>query len=432
MSKRNKYTTGEKICAALGTAAVAYGVYYGIKHYSTGTTGTATADNSAVTNAMKQTYDIAPDDMTKGKNNNEIFLDILNAGRVNGVTDSLEDFTSAYKGLILARAQETGILPEIVITQAIAESSDSNGNFGQGLTVKHGNNFFGIKAGSDWRGNTYVAQDSDGTPNQYFRAYNTPEESINDYFDWMTKNGYTAAVNAVGQSSASDQVDAIAARGYAASPQYSQFLKSILPQAKIVFDNSADTYNPAQGSPQANMGGYGGAVGVVVVLGLIGALVVSKRKKGIHGANDIMTWADKNRMTVAVGGGLIIALALGYYAGRPGNDQGGTQSLEPNAANLNDPTGAKYKIIAENLFGTMNTHPIAGDYNSVYNQLAPLNADELKAVVKAFGTRSGGVLGAPIDLFGWFDAQTVVPFLGWSTDQMIRLKLIFAPTGLWA
>ena len=350
-----------------------------------------------------------------------------------GVTDNPSDFIASYKGLFKRLSDSTGILPEVAFSQALAEAGDSSGKW-PGLTVANANNFFGIKAGSDWTGDVYIATDADGTPLQYFRKYDTPEDSIIDYYSWMVKNGYAAA--AAGQD-ANGQIDAIAARGYAAAPGYSAFLKSILPRSQKLMSLVPDNYVP--GGDGGTMTGGGGLIFGLVTLGLIGAFYGSRKKKG-HNINGVGDWLKNNPKTAgAVAVGVLASYGIAYYMGgkknnpddtAASNDNQGTQDLNVNKSNLTDPTGAKYKIIAENIFDTMNNSILGGDSDLIINSLSPLNGDELNAVVKAFGNRSGKALGIsltnPQNIFGWFDKQLWLP----GTED--KIKAIFAPYGLWS
>jgi hypothetical protein len=211
------------------------------------------------------------------EDNSNVVDDVIVYKEIKGVPMSIDTFASVYKGLFYSLSQGTGILPEVAFSQAIAESSDSNGNFGKGITAVNANNYFGIQADPSWNGEVYVATDSAGTPGVHWRAYASPEDSIKDYYKFMQDNGYADA--AKGSNSASDQIDAIAARGYAGrgNTTYANFLKQIVPRAKNILALSQDTYQ----SSKSDVGSWLGvalAVGIgVTLLGGESFIKVSKK-----------------------------------------------------------------------------------------------------------------------------------------------------------
>ena len=80
---------------------------------------------------------------------------------------------------------EPFVLPSVCMAQSALEC-----DWGQAGIMKKANAFFGIKAGGSWTGKIYVADTWEVAPNgeQYntvanFRAYDTPEESMRDYYN---------------------------------------------------------------------------------------------------------------------------------------------------------------------------------------------------------------------------------------------------------
>lgn len=120
------------------------------------------------------------------------------------------------------------LFPSVVIAQAICES-----NWGQSQIMMRSNAVFGIKAGGNWKGKVYNAKTKecyDGTTytniSANFRAYNSLEESVSDYFDLITKSSrYKFAVNT---KSPLDCITAIKNGGYATSPNYVKIIMAII------------------------------------------------------------------------------------------------------------------------------------------------------------------------------------------------------------
>lgn len=95
------------------------------------------------------------------------------------------------------------------------------------------NAIFGIKATSSWKGKVYNANTKecyDGVNytniNACFRAYNSLEESIKDYFDLIL--GLSRYKNAINSSSPLECITAIKNGGYATSPTYINTIMSII------------------------------------------------------------------------------------------------------------------------------------------------------------------------------------------------------------
>ena len=85
------------------------------------------------------------------------------------------------------------------------------------------NAFFGIKAGSSWKGKVYSSKTNecyDGkTYTQItaaFRAYDSPEESVADYYNLIC--GSSRYAGAVNNGNAESAITAIKNGGYATSP----------------------------------------------------------------------------------------------------------------------------------------------------------------------------------------------------------------------
>lgn len=139
----------------------------------------------------------------------------------------------------LARAEyakrEKWVLPSVCIAQAALETGWGT----SGLMTK-ANAYFGIKAGTSWKGKVYSSKTGecyDGvnytTITDTFRAYDSVEESVADYYDLIC--GATRYAGAVNNADAESTITAIKNGGYATSPTY---IKNVM--------NIIDTYNLTQ------------------------------------------------------------------------------------------------------------------------------------------------------------------------------------------
>ena len=129
------------------------------------------------------------------------------------------DFLDQIAPIIQRTARERGYkFPSAVIAQAVLES-------GWGTTkLSKYNNFFGLKAGSSWKGKTVSMntqeQLSDGrliTVKAVFRAYDTMEQGVQGYFDFISLSRYANLKNA---TSPLDYLQKIKADGYATDHSY--------------------------------------------------------------------------------------------------------------------------------------------------------------------------------------------------------------------
>jgi LysM repeat protein len=141
------------------------------------------------------------------------------------------------------------LFASVVIAQAICESG-----WGQSTIMMKANAIFGIKAGSSWKGkvyNTKTKECYDGinytTITDTFRAYDSLEESIRDYFELICKA--TRYKNALFTESPKACITAIKNGGYATSPTYINTIMSIINSNNLTqYDNVEDVENSVDNS----------------------------------------------------------------------------------------------------------------------------------------------------------------------------------------
>lgn len=130
------------------------------------------------------------------------------------------------------------VLPSICIAQSALETG-----WGTTTLMQKANAYFGIKAYSGWKGKVFSSQTAecyDGinytSITALFRAYDSVEESVADYFDLITKNGrYAGAVN---NYDALSTITAIKNGGYATCPTYIEKIMRIVNQYNLTqYDN---------------------------------------------------------------------------------------------------------------------------------------------------------------------------------------------------
>jgi hypothetical protein len=144
--------------------------------------------------------------------------------------------------------------------------------------------------------------------------------------------------------------------------------------------------------------------------------------------------SDKATAAAAVGvvilGG-IVTYRLGIWGNyNKGTDQNAGVSVKE--SNLSDKSKIKYKNIADSLYQEMNKTGWT-KFSNLYPMLQSLNDDELKQVVKEFGTRASTVpftnfalSGEKYNLFTWFEREI------YSSDNLKKMKRLFEGTNLWS
>lgn len=140
-----------------------------------------------------------------------------------------KDFLETIVPLVQNENSKRGnpLYNSVVIAQAICETG-----WGASSLMMKANAIFGIKATSNWKGKVYNARTKEYySGNVYnivdcFRAYNTYEESIKDYFDLICNN--SRYKKALYTNNPTECITAIKNGGYATSPVYINTIMSII------------------------------------------------------------------------------------------------------------------------------------------------------------------------------------------------------------
>lgn len=127
-----------------------------------------------------------------------------------------------------AKKREKWILPSVCIAQGALETG-----WGTASIMTKANAYFGIKAPKNWKGKVYNSKtfecyDGETYTNitACFRAYESVEESVKDYFDLITGlKRYSGAVN---EKDSLKCITAIKDGGYATAPEYVSSIMSII------------------------------------------------------------------------------------------------------------------------------------------------------------------------------------------------------------
>ena len=129
-----------------------------------------------------------------------------------------------------AKAGQGFILPSV----CIAQSAHETGWGTAGIMVK-ANAFFGIKAGGSWTGKIYTADTFEVVNGESyntvanFRAYDSLEDSVRDYYDLMSNSRYSSALSTLEKRlTPLETVTRLWQAGYATDPPYVELVMDLL------------------------------------------------------------------------------------------------------------------------------------------------------------------------------------------------------------
>lgn len=132
----------------------------------------------------------------------------------------------------VASAKASGVPASITIAQAALESG-----WGESALAKTGNNLFGIKADSLWRGQTLTMNTKEYIKGQWvvvpalWRKYPSWQASIDDHAAFLKRNQRYKACFAC--ASASAFAKALAQAGYATDPEYAKKLIAVMDRYQL-------------------------------------------------------------------------------------------------------------------------------------------------------------------------------------------------------
>lgn len=144
-------------------------------------------------------------------------MEVVSKGKF---ADSIYNFVNKVN-----KENDYQLFNSVIIAQSVLETG-----WGQSEIMMKANALFGIKAGSGWKGKVYssytneVYDGVESTEYATFRAYDSIEESIEDYYK-LIKNNYKKALNCDTQK---ESIQAIKNGGYATDPDYVSKIMSII------------------------------------------------------------------------------------------------------------------------------------------------------------------------------------------------------------
>lgn len=159
-------------------------------------------------------------------------------------TQQQQSFIDKVAGFVQSYAPQYDIrVHSPIIAQAILESGWGTSD----LAAHH--NYFGLKTRANWTGKTYTkVTKEEYTPGKptyitaVFRAYDSMEQGIKGYFEFLFEPGVTWYNNLKGVTDPKEYIQRIKADGYATSSDYVQQLISLIGQYDLT------QYDPKGGS----------------------------------------------------------------------------------------------------------------------------------------------------------------------------------------
>ena len=131
------------------------------------------------------------------------------------------DYIDKYKDIAMTEMVKYKVPASITLAQGILESGN-----GQSKLAKKGNNHFGIKCHSDWKGKT-MRQDDDA-PNECFRVYDDPEDSYRDHSEFLRKGTRYAFLFDLSITDYKAWAKGLKKAGYATLPTYANVLINLI------------------------------------------------------------------------------------------------------------------------------------------------------------------------------------------------------------
>jgi flagellum-specific peptidoglycan hydrolase FlgJ len=151
------------------------------------------------------------------------------------------DFISKHKDGVIKASYGTGIFPSVKMAQMILESG-----WGASANARLANNYFGIKKGVGWTGETItLSTPKDAKKTNEFRKYKTSGDSVADHTSFLQKNKRYANAGVFNAKTPEEQIQAIAKAGYAEANDYVPKVLSVIKSNNLKqLDEEAKKYKP--------------------------------------------------------------------------------------------------------------------------------------------------------------------------------------------
>lgn len=123
------------------------------------------------------------------------------------------DYLNRFSALAVSEMKRTGIPASITLAQGMVES-----DYGRSTLARKGNNHFGIKCHSDWKGGKIYHDDN--RRGECFRAYRSAEESYRDHSDFLVNGSRYRDLFRLPGDDYKAWAHGLKKAGYATDPRY--------------------------------------------------------------------------------------------------------------------------------------------------------------------------------------------------------------------
>jgi hypothetical protein len=203
-------------------------VYAGVPVAVSGNTGRSTGPHLHIT-ARRKGELVNPYTLLYIRNTREECVKALMP--VTVVPRDKEAFFQQYSSVAMEHQRRYGIPASVTLAQMALESG-----YGESELARKGNNFFGIKVGSSWKGAR--SWHDDDVPG-YFRNYDSVWESIDDHSRLLMTDRYRRCRN-YGSTDFHGWLVEIKRAGYASAKDYVQSCENIITNYKLyIYDKLA-------------------------------------------------------------------------------------------------------------------------------------------------------------------------------------------------
>lgn len=145
-----------------------------------------------------------------------------------------QEYISRYSSIAVSEMLRSGVPASITLAQGLLESS-----YGQSDLAVKGNNHFGIKCHSDWRGERVFFDDDQ--PHECFRKYPSAEQSFTDHSDFLRYKSRYSFLFDYKTDDYSSWAYGLKKAGYATDPSYASKLIKLIETYKLDrFDKLTD------------------------------------------------------------------------------------------------------------------------------------------------------------------------------------------------
>lgn len=146
--------------------------------------------------------------------------------------DAYRIYIETFSAMAVEQQQAHGIPASITLAQGLLESAA-----GRSTLATEGNNHFGIKCHSDWKGETMTR--SDDAPDDCFRVYDDAAESYEDHSRFLMRKRYERLFD-LDPTDYTGWAKGLKACGYATDPHYADRLVAIIERYGLnAFDTDA-------------------------------------------------------------------------------------------------------------------------------------------------------------------------------------------------